>query len=246
MLSDAYVAGFFDGDGSINISKVGPVGKQGYLLKAEMSQCNHDFLTLINARFGHQGKLYADPRREKYTGETNWCLRFCGKSASAVLAVIQRDGVIKAEQARIALQFLDLPRVGSSSQKERLRLIMKDLNRDKTAYDKPWNRINAPWIAGLFDAEGNAYVSTDASNKTRMYVKITQKSDPDVLHRIRDYFGFGTVTEVYRWKIYSASNIAVFHRATAEYARVKAPDMQRLINVIGARTHVSRRSTPTT
>lgn len=225
----SYLAAFFDGDGSINISKVGPDGKQGYLLKAEISQCNQDFLKRVQRSVGNTGKLYADKRTDKYTGETSWCLRWCGKGTRPILRIILDYGVIKKEQAKLALEMLALPRVGSGSRKEEIRLKMKELNRDKTTYDKPWERVNDAYVAGLFDAEGNVYQKIDDTGKLRSYVKITQKSDPRVLHHIRDHLGCGVVKEGCRFKMYSQDTYKKFHDAVAPYCSLKLDKLKTLL-----------------
>lgn len=226
-----YIAGFFDGDGSINISLVGPHDKKGHLLKAEISQCNEEFLQLLNTSLGGAGKVYQDSRRDKYRGETNGTLRFCGKNAKPILDIVARHGIIKAEQARLALNFLDLPRVDAWDAKEQARHVMSALNADKS-YDKPLSRVTEPYIAGLFDAEGNVYQTTDNTGKKRMYVKITQKSDPRVLERIAEYLGYGKVSEESRWKIYSRDNITSFHASMRQYLRIKKNALDALVQTL--------------
>lgn len=228
-LDPRYIAGFCDGDGSINISKVGPAGKQGYLLKAEISQCNEKFLSTINASLGGIGKIYKDSRESKYRGETSWTLRFCGKVAKPLLEIMATHGIIKAKQACLGLKFLDLPRMNAGAEKEIVRQQMSALNADKS-YEKPMSRMSIPYIAGLFDAEGNVYRSIDDSGKVRMYVKITQKSDPAVLQHIAEYLGYGKVSEESRWKIYSQHNITAFHAATAAYLHIKKDKLGALVS----------------
>ncbi|KAL4852913.1 hypothetical protein ACK3TF_006041 [Chlorella vulgaris] len=222
----SYVAGFFDGDGSINVSKVGYSGKQGYLLKAEFSQCNKGFLERLGQQFG-TGKMYKDVRPDKYAGEANYCLRFCGAAARPLLDVLARLAIVKAPQAALALTFLDLPRVGSGDEKEQIRLKMRDLNADKT-YTKQYSRLTAGYVAGLFDAEGNVY--TGAPPKNRMYVKITQVSDPELLHQIVKLLGFGVVSEGCRWKIYSKGDIRAFHCLTRHFLHIKREKLDRLVS----------------
>ena len=227
-MDPAYIAGMFDGDGSINVSKVGPHGKEGYLLKVELSQCNEAFLRDMNSSLGGAGKMYRDARTAKYTRETNGTLRFCGQAAAGVLHLLAQHAVIKAEQARVALRFIDLSRRGTGADKEIIRARMKELNADKTAYDKPWDRICPAYIAGLFDAEGNAYLSVDGDMKRRQYVKITQKSDPEILHRITVHLGYGMVREGCRWKIYSSEHVASFWATVAPHLRIKTEQLRRV------------------
>lgn len=228
LLDPSYIAGFVDGDGSVNLSLTGPQGKQGYLLKVEISQCNEAFLHMINGQFGHAGKIYRDNRRDKYRGETNYALRFCGKAAKPILDILARHGIIKAKQACLALEFLDLPRMNAGIEKEKMRQEMSALNADKS-YEKPMSRMSAPYIAGLFDAEGNVYSSQDINGKVRNYVKITQKSDPAVLQQIVDFLGYGYVSEKSRWRIYGQDDITAFHAATTPYLHIKKVKLDALV-----------------
>lgn len=221
LIDPAYIAGMVDGDGSINVSKVGAADKQGYLLKVELSQCNEAYIHELNAFFGNTGKVYGDARTDKYTKETNFALRFCGIAAKPVLEIIAAHGIIKSAQAELALYFLRLPRKNSATEKEAVRLRMKELNHDKAAYEKQWDRMSAAYIAGLFDAEGHVHDSTDDNGKRRTYVKITQKSDTRVLDRIRDFYGMGRVTDGCCWKIYSRADIAAFRESVRSYLMLK-------------------------
>lgn len=215
-----YIAGFFDGDGTIYICRTGRHPTAGYVLKAEVSQCNRRFLEMLNARLGGVGKLYEDKRSHKYAGENNFSLRFCGRAARDVLCLVRDHGIIKAEQARLGLQFLDT----SKDAKEDIRVRMRALNRDKSSYSKPYDRMCDAYIAGLFDAEGNVYVGapkTPTSTSRRVYVKITQKSDPGVLQAVSQHLGVGKVVEGCRWKIYSKAHIRVFATAVGDHVRIK-------------------------
>lgn len=101
-------------------------------------------------------------------------------------------------------------------------------NNANKSYDKPMSRISVPYIAGLFDAEGNVFSSTD-DKKTRIYVKITQKSDPTVLHRIANFLGYGVVVEESHWKIYSRKHIMAFHAAVMPYLHIKKATLDALV-----------------
>ena len=64
-MDPAYIAGVFDGDGSISVSVVGPPGKKGYLLKVELTQCDIEYLGCINTAVGGGGKIYTVLERQR-------------------------------------------------------------------------------------------------------------------------------------------------------------------------------------
>ena len=186
-----YIAGVIDGDGSINMSMVGPPGKQGYLLKIEVTQCDIKYLERMNASLGGGGKLYTDKRNAKYKHESAHTLRFCGKSGKEVFEIVANHGIMKSPQAKLALKFLDIPRMGHKDEKEACRLQMRELNADKS-YTKKFERLNDAYIAGLYDAEGDVRAESKDGH-VRRRVRITQQSDPMMAAKIAEYFGYGTV-----------------------------------------------------
>lgn len=233
LLNKSYIAGLYDGDGSINMSKVGPVGKQGYLMKVEFYQNNEDLLIKINSFLNDQGKIYKDKRYEKYTNSTNYCLRFCGKDSLDILSLIQDFGVIKSPQATLALRFIELiNKQNESVEKEELMNQMKTLNRDKTVYDKPYQNINNAYISGLFDAEGNVYFTTNKDGKKKSYIKITQTGCPEVLNKISSYLGYGSTTDVGRWKIYSKKHYNHFYNCIKDTNIMKLEKTKNLLEFV--------------
>jgi hypothetical protein len=80
-MDKSYIAGMYDGDGSIVVGKV--VG--GYQLKVELTQCNLEFLKSVNEEFSGIGKIYMDKRVEKYRNECAGSLRFTGVKATPLL-----------------------------------------------------------------------------------------------------------------------------------------------------------------
>ncbi len=213
---DDYIAGVFDGDGSIVMSMVGTAAYKSVQLKAELTQCNAEFLAMVRKHFG-TGAIYKDKRVNKYRKETSACLRFMGAHARPLLTIMARRGIVKAEQAQLALDFLALPR-GACEEKKAALLRLRELNADKTAYAKDYTRLTDAYIAGLFDAEGNVYQSGKTS---KLYVKITQKSVPQLLHKIAEYLGYGSASEQYRFKMYSHADVLAFWRTVSPHIHIK-------------------------
>jgi hypothetical protein len=230
-MNKSYIAGLYDGDGSINMSLVGPENKQGVLLKVELSQNNLSILEDINKELGNNGKIYQDKRVEKYITDTNYCLRFCGKDAFDILNIIQDYGIIKSPQATIALEHLKLDYYDKEQKIINMNM-MKMMNSDKTDYDKPYGNINDGYISGLFDAEGNVYFTTNSKGKKKSYVKITQTGCPEILEKISEYLGFGSTSEVGRWRIYSKVNYKKFHAAICDTSIMKIDKLNKLLDFV--------------
>jgi hypothetical protein len=233
ILDKSYIAGLYDGDGSINMSRVGAKEKQGYLMKVELSQNNEEFLRKINSFFDNKGKIYEDTRHEKYTKSTNYCLRFCGKDSLDILSLIQEFGVIKSPQATLAMRCIELNKKQNTTvEKEELMSKIKNMNRNKTEYDKPYQNINNAYISGLFDAEGNVYFATNTDGKKKSYIKITQTGCPEVLNKIASYLGYGSTSELGRWRIYSKVHYLDFYNCIKDTNIMKIEKINNLLDFI--------------
>lgn len=227
-MDKSYIAGFCDGDGSICIGKC----NDGFLLKVEFTQCNKDYLDKINEYFENKGKLYID-KRKKYNHEQAYQLRYCGAKAKPILEIMAEHAVLKAPQAKIALEFLSLVNKPNKHQeKESYRQRVKAMNKDKTSYEKDYTKINNAYIAGLFDAEGNVYISDENVSKFKYYVKITQKSDHILVKHIQKHLGFGNITpsENYRIRFYNKENVTKFLDVVRQYSIIKLAKLQLLVD----------------
>lgn len=228
-MNPSYIAGFCDGDGSICIGKC----NTGFQLKVEFTQCNKMFIEALNGHFDNIGKLYVDSRK-KYVNEQAYSLRFCGHKAKSVLQLVADYGVIKAPQAKLAIEFLDLVnKPNLRDKKEEYCQRIKSMNDDKLSYEKDYTKVNDAYIAGLFDAEGNVYIS-EPTPKFRYYVKITQKSDAVVVDKIQKYLQFGNISasEPYRIRFMSKANVNKFHNVVQEYCLIKLEKLQELVAIV--------------
>jgi len=216
-MDNSYIAGVFDGDGSILIAKI----PKGFQLKVELSQCSKSYLEAINKQYGNQGSLYEDNREHKYVGENCWKLRFTGIACIELLNLMEQHSIIKYKQAELALEYLELQnKQGKYNERAEMYAQMKHLNKYKT-YPKPYDRINNAYISGLFDAEGNVYIGE--GSKLKYYVKITQKCDEQLISKIQEYLGYGKISasEKYRIRFYSKKDIFAFHSVVEDTNKLK-------------------------
>ena len=227
-MNTSYLAGLFDGDGSIFIAKI----TNGYQIKVELSQCSLTFIQMVNNSLNNKGSIYEDKRHDKYTTETNWKLRFFGEVASEILDIMNKHAIIKQPQAALAIQYLLLQnKQNKNAEREKFYIAMKALNADKT-YTKPFDRVNNEYISGLFDAEGNVYINH--KNKKKYYVKITQKTDTQLLVEIQKFLGFGKISksEPERLRFFSKSDVFAFHEVIEDTSNIKIYKMLDLMTLL--------------
>lgn len=226
-MDSSYIAGFFDGDGTVCITQC----RGGFQLKAELTQCNQEFVDNVAKMFST--KVYIDGRLNKYTNESAFSLRLCGLQAIPILNLVKNYGIIKQPQACIALEYLSLSRqVGMYTQRSEYYMKLKGMNRNKSSYAKDYSNICNGYIAGLFDAEGNVYNSV-INGKHRYYVKITQKCDPILISNIQKYLGFGKIppSEPYRLVFHSRKDIMDFWKVVHPYVHIKKHQYVTLLDV---------------
>jgi len=105
MLSVEYMAGFFDGEGTVAVTTRGR--EKGVYLRISISNTNQQILHLIKACFG--GYL-STPRkkRENWKPSCEWINS--GKSAAEFLKLIQPYVILKKGQVALGLEFWEFQR----------------------------------------------------------------------------------------------------------------------------------------
>ena len=104
----AYLAGFFDGDGCINISKSHPKHSKSprHVLQVVVAQADRVFLEWWAEQTG-LGKVYEDIAQRKVVPmrQRMYHWRMTGQQAEDLLRLMLPFLIVKLPQARIALEF---------------------------------------------------------------------------------------------------------------------------------------------
>jgi hypothetical protein len=176
-INPSYIAGFLDGDGSVWINKV----NGGYVLGISFSQTIPFLLDCIQKTYG--GNIYvAKKRTNKNHHKYQYTLRITGHECLPLLIDISPCIISKFKQINLALEFLKFNnKVNYNTQKEELYKQMIFLNKDyKTNREKPYERINWNYIAGIYDAEG----CNQTYGYTQIQQSIAQQNDEKLLENI--------------------------------------------------------------
>jgi len=104
-MTDDWLAGFIDGEGSIMLGKKFCHGKWFYLLRVDIQNCHFETLQTIKINYG--GKLHAAFRNNPRAKDA-WCLSWGMREAVPLLARLSGKLITKKEQARVALEFAEL------------------------------------------------------------------------------------------------------------------------------------------
>lgn len=98
----AYFAGFFDGEGNIQVAHHG----RSYFLRISATQVDPTPLRMLQERFG--GYLYMRPRKrgtDGYNRQPIWDWIHTGPRAASILRALLPYLVVKAAAAELGLQF---------------------------------------------------------------------------------------------------------------------------------------------
>lgn len=207
-----YLSGFFDGDGSITIEK----SKGGYTLRIKFCQSNENWIDTIKHHYPY---LKKSGYKRKINGENckirkEYELRAAGIQIKPLVQDLLKYSILKYNQLIQANEFFGLINIRNKNvEKEKIYLKLRELKvSDK---NKPYQRLNIPYIAGLFDAEG----SIGIYNKT-LRVKLTQKSDITILQKIAEIYK--NVNNINNYAIsFYGKNSLVFLNDITEYSIYK-------------------------
>lgn len=101
MVSDSYIAGFFDGEGCINLTSRGKTGQS--CLRLYITNTNEKILEIIRLRFG--GSIAKSQHRPNW--KPAYLLAMTGRIAEKFLFKIGPLLQVKRAQFRLAMSFVD-------------------------------------------------------------------------------------------------------------------------------------------
>ena len=101
----SYIAGFIDGEGSISILRH---GEKHFGLQVQINQMDERPLEYIQSFYGGKINRMLVPKTSFSTKAHVYRLQYSGKLAYPILEDMKSKLVLKGEQARLALKFLDL------------------------------------------------------------------------------------------------------------------------------------------
>jgi len=136
----AYLAGFFDGDGCVNITHTSSnCGTDYYRLQVVLTQKSVEFLELLREQIGGIGSIHVsqtkNPHNDRDCWIANW--RIVSYQSERFLRLIEPYVIRKAEQVKIALELRNTMRAygngrgvpkGTNRKRHQLMLRMQALN----------------------------------------------------------------------------------------------------------------------
>ena len=199
-ISNIYIAGFIDGNGSICIKKG---GDNNFILCLDVTQCNP--LPLLHLQNKYGGTIMEKKENNKQRNQFRWSLN--GKYTETIFNDIKDHVIIESRKIVLALEFLQ---EFKADNKTRMNELFVDIRGENKLHniDKPYIRVCHEYIGGLFDAHGCIGL-TGIAKKYNLSTIITQKGDEVLLQKINDFIGFGKVNNG-RYSMFSAENVLTF------------------------------------
>lgn len=220
-VTNAYQAGFFDGEGTINISG------DNLWLSVGVSNTNTEILEAYKAKFGGKVSLNSpsNPSHKDY-----WDWAGYSKEASNLLGQLEPYLVVKKVQAGIAIEFANRFHIGKGHNFSRPQ---EEILKEKFTYKlrleasrnvwAPLQMSKEPWwlsyLGGFFDAEGSISIDDRSINVT------IGNNCPIVLEELQKVFGGGLYNKGFNiWGIHSSNSIS-FLEAIKLYSIIKREEI---------------------
>jgi hypothetical protein len=219
-----YVAGFFDSDGSVYITKD--------VLFINFSQCVLNVLILIQKQYG--GSLF---KRiiQKENCRNQYTLRIVGLECKKILEDLEKYCILKIEKIKKALLFIEY--INKKTSNEKQEIIDYIRNKDKDDNILYFSRINWKYISGFFDGDGYIglnYRDLDSSNRISPKFTIAQKYTPNFLNAIKNFFIENKINMgLSKYEIYCSTkdNIIKIYDNIKNYIIVKKFQYENMIKI---------------
>lgn len=182
----SYFAGFIDGDGCIAVTKPGSIRVRG---NQSQSHGIPDVLQALKQAYG--GTFAINHNRTRFYPKRRKCYKWGLDGIDALPAIkdVAEHALLKANQAQEIFNFVTTYDTHLCSQIYDKLHQMKSLDSYRQVKMKN-ERLNLPYIAGFFDAEGCIQIAAKAS----VSIVFAQKSSLALLEAINAFFqNSGTV-----------------------------------------------------
>lgn len=219
-----YLAGFFDADGSIYISK--------NVLFVSFSQAVLNILLLIQKKYG--GTIFKQLKR-KDTQRDQYTLRTVGLECKKILEELDKYCVLKTDKIKKGLEYINYINKHSSLEKDEIiSFIRTNKKNDNDIY---FNRINWKYIAGIFDGDG--YIGLNYRELENNYVRpsfnITQKYTPNFLYALKNFMNIECKNKIglYKYQVYSSNKeiLLLIYEKIKNYIIVKKFQYENMIKI---------------
>lgn len=177
-----YLAGFFDGDGCIQMTTCGTLE-----LQVAQSSSNDDqpaILLEFQKYFG--GEVYMNAKRT-VNQRPQFQYKVTARLALPLVEIVSKYGIIKRPQAELVLKHI--PEEGvrgfrmTLKDSESLDSNLRKLKGEYASIQIDESRMTIPWTAGLADAEGCAFWDE------RARLQLTQKGCPRIIAILKKKMG---------------------------------------------------------
>jgi len=191
-----WLAAMTDGDGTVSM------GEKKKLLHVSVAQSSGTGEAPESLQFIrdvlHLGTIYLsstkNDRRHRKTWRPRYLLHIPAAQLESVLHILHRNCVIKADQAALGLEYVELMKSGYGPKHPKRIRIYRLLLHAKENYatvNLDTSRLNVHYIAGIFDSEGFLGICPQGQGKLKLH--ISQPSCPRLLEAISSYIHCGHV-----------------------------------------------------
>lgn len=175
-ISDEYLGGFFDADGSIYFSN--------NVININFTQCVLNVLISIQEKY--EGQIYKKNKTNESSRDT-YSLVLHGIKIKDILVTLNKTSILKATKIKYALDYIQFINKPMSNEKQNLiNLIKYNHKEDNNIY---FSRLNIKYITGFFDGDGSVYLNYRALENNKFKIKCTfvQKYTPQFLVYLKNY-----------------------------------------------------------
>ena len=193
MLHDGFIAGFFDGDGTIAIPRRDQKKNPKPLPSITFAQsCNGGVPPeLESLRMQVGGTISVS---SKATLNHRCCWRLCVRQTSQIidlLSLLDRCCIVKLPQIKTVLAYMATDR----SSPETFSSTLKQQKKETHHLDVDKRRVTDSYLAGMFAADGTVgiYGKSEEVRGQQLHCRIAQLKCPPLLLAIQEVLGFGSL-----------------------------------------------------